>query len=240
MEIDTSFLDVIAQDLATAKADQVEVKHGALKSKQEYIQEEKTLLLRALQNNWTQVIERMERGRKALENYVDTLSSIEKVSIQEELECVIKKLPSIDPKSSLDISLQQQLGIKNSTLLLIYKVGYQCFQEKNFEEASALFLTLVLFNPRVVDYWLALGTTQRALHTEKAALYSFSLVSLLDPGNISSRIHSIDIYLHMGKPGDAQSELDALKEIIKEKQLDALLPQLQILESKIRKHQKVE
>jgi hypothetical protein len=230
----SSALICVAESLAKTKADELAVKKGLSVPKEQYIETEKSIILGSLQHSWDTVAKQVEKGQEALERHLLLLPAEERGKVKKELGRAAAELKKMGTNLSLDSEpLQKKLGLHNSTLLVVYEVGYQCFKDKEFDEAFALFLTLTLLNSRVVDYWIALGSTQRALHSEKAALYSFSLVSLLDPSNTLSRIHCIEIYLHLQKPKDALEELEAFSEIIEEKKLDSLKPQWKLLKEKI-------
>lgn len=229
----SSALMTVATSLAQEHADEHAVKNTLSVPKEQFIETEKNIILGSLKNTWKTVLDRMGKGQKALEEHLVLLSPTEKAQIKSELDAAAKKLEEKGMSPSLDVpSLQEELSIRNSTLLHIYKAGYECFQHQKLDEAFALFLTLTLLNSKVVDYWMALGTVQRALHSERAALYSFSLVSLLDLNNTLSRMHSAEIYLHLQEGEDALAELEALSEIIEEKKLDSLKPQLARLQEK--------
>ena len=229
------FLEKLADLAADYKADLFLAEGVGQMTREQCIALQKGEVTAALQKACTTLNSRIAKGHLALMTALHQVDEKERGLLQTELDNACQNLRHVDAneKRLLDESLQDICGVSVKTMLWIYKVGYQSFQEKKFETAIALFLILVLLNAHVSDYWTALACAERAVHDELGALLAFSMASILDQDNTMSRIQSADIYLVLHRKEDASAELDALEEIIERKHLDDLRPQLALLRAQI-------
>src|SRR5271170_1222812 len=78
-------------------------------------------------------------------------------------------------------TLKEILGYRQEELDQEYLYAMERFACKEYTVAAKLFIRLVLMNPHIKEYWVALGTTQTYLGEIEKALTFLSMASLLDP-----------------------------------------------------------
>ncbi len=225
----------VAVAVAEAKADELEVKQGLPMNREEYIKIEAKAIQESMFFEYEKLCDHMEKSSAVLEEALQKLPPVEKEKMRDDLVSAWSKLGTIDEDSALQKdSLQAFLGLSNQVLLWIYQVAHNSFKENRHEEAQDLFFILVLLNPMVRDYWVALGYAYQARDLQERALESFSLASLLDPEHAVSRYQSAKIYLSQGEFHDALAELEVLEEIIHKQHLDFLRPHFETLQMQAR------
>ncbi|MES2198895.1 MAG: tetratricopeptide repeat protein [Chlamydiota bacterium] len=236
----------IAEFLANAQADELEIKKGLMTPRSKYVEEKSASIKQEMEEQYAKMLRRMSSVGVILEQELNQLPQIEKDHHMGEISFAMKRLlqckasPDELAKETklLEANIWQDfLAFSDETLLWIYKIGYRYSEEKKSEEAKALFQLLVMLNPQVSDYWVALGFVERQLSEETEALDAFSMASILNPENPVSRYQSAEIYLQRGELEDALVELDVLAEIIEKSKLDSLRSELEQLRSKVRSKQ---
>ena len=230
-----SELASIAEGIVNELADELEVKRPLPVSRKLYVEGKTLILAKTLQEEYKKVLLQMSRVGEVLDDELTRLPEIERESYSKELSLAMEMLKSGIDSDDLEKagSLQSLLKLRNETLLWIYRLGAQRFEEKKFDEALSFFMVLVALNSRVCDYWIALGTTQQALLLDADALISFSLAAVLDPEYAMPKCHSAEIYLRLGRFDEASLEIEALAEIIQKKNLDSLKSYLECLQNKL-------
>lgn len=129
--------------------------------------------------------------------------------------------------------IQKTVGLSDETLLWIYGIGLELFEANQAQEASLIFLMLVLLNPLISDYWIALGITQRSLKEEEAAIYSFEMAALMNLNNPIPSYNLAEIYLKQKELEQAKKQLYLLEEIVKNQHREDLEPALVSIRSQI-------
>ncbi len=207
--------------------------------REKYVKQKILGLIHDLEENHKKILDSMTQARKTLLVDLKNLPDIEKEHHAKELLIAMDKLShNIEIEQiTAATSWQKFLGLSNETLIWIYKLGFQFFENKNNEEAFPLFLMLTLLNPFVADYWIALGFVQKGLSLEVVALDSFSLAALLNPDNPTPRYQNAEIHLHLGQFDKALLELESLAEIIEKQKLDSLKPEFELLFNKAQNKQ---
>lgn len=231
----------LADIIVNAQADELEAKQPLPISRELYVKGKTAALIETLQKDYKNLQLCMEKLNEILILELHTLSQVKRAQHRQEFILATNRLRSnIDPEELTAAgSWQNLLKLSNETLLWIYQIGYQRFEENKLEEAFSAFLTLVMLNPLVCDYLIALGITQKALSQETPALHTFSLASILEPEHAIPRYHCAEIYLLAGKFDDALLELKALGEIIQKQNINSLRSPFELLQSKARNKQAI-
>ena len=231
----TELASLVAED----QADELEGKQQLLMPREQYVKQKKTALIYELERENKELLEHMATAKHILSENLQILPQEEKGYYAKEFITAMDRLThNIEIKQMVtEDSWQSLLGFSNKTMFWIYSLGYNLFEEKNYNEALSLFLMLTTLNSTVPDNWIALGLTQKNLSLEDCALNSFNTASLLNPENPTSRYQSAEIYLHLGEFDKALIELEALSEIIESQKLESLRPQLEFLLSKAKNKQ---
>jgi tetratricopeptide (TPR) repeat protein len=231
----TKCLTKVALQVAEAKADEIEVRQGLPINRDEYVKNEALAVKDEMLAGYKQLQSQMRNTSIFLQEELQKLPVVEKNRLEEELKEAVSVLSGGDTEGVLQKeSLQAFLSLSNPTLLWMYQLARECFEEEKHQEAQDIFFLLVLLNPMVRDYWMALGFAYEARCLYDNALEAFSFASLLDPEHAPSRYQSASVYLLQGEFEDALAELEVLDEIIDKQNLTFLRPQYELLLNKAR------
>lgn len=197
--------------------------------KEAYLKQQENTILETIDNQLLWVSESFQLATSVLKKNLSNLPVHRKEEIEDEMEKAFDGLLTyMENPVTGDItdSLQSRIGLSNETMLWMYHVGHDSFVNKKYDESQAVFFLLTILNALVSDYWTALGMSQRYIHKEEEALYSFAMASILNPDKPLPRYHSADIYCDLGQIEDARAELDELSRIVhglKDKEWDKTL-----------------
>lgn len=243
--MDSSSLDSLfpslAELLANRQADELQVKNQLLTSRENYIAEKTASISQTLQDQSKKMLDSMEMLHDLLLQELATLSNTEKEEIKKEFTTALERLSKInaspeglikDPKILSSDTWQGFLGLSSKTLLWLYQIGRQHYEQNRLEEALTFFQLLIMLNTLDCDHWIGLGFTQKSLSQLPEALNSFAVALILNPKNPMPRYQSAKLYLQLGQFEDAVIELDILSEIIQEESLDFLKSEVEILYNK--------
>ena len=233
MKRTTKYFKEVSNALATAKADEVEVKNSSSINRREYIKNEATSIQKELTTEYKKLCSHIKKSSKVLEEEVQNLPKVEQERIQKEIKSALRKIENVGEELD-EPCLQTYLGLSNETLFWIYETAYNSYQNNRHEEAQDLFFLLVLFNPMVRDYWMALGHAYNARCFYDKAQEAFSLASFLDPEYAPSRYQSAQLYLEAGAFEDALAELAVLEEILNKEEDPSLRAQFEKLRTRAR------
>ncbi|MES2199658.1 MAG: tetratricopeptide repeat protein [Chlamydiota bacterium] len=242
METDDEPLFIeLAKVIANRQADELAVKGQLTIERGLFVEQKMATIVEALNDENTKIRKSLIKANQLLMEDLELLPNVEKELRTQELSVMTDKLNQVvDPDQLVAAgSWQNFLNLSNETLLWIYNLGYRCFEEKKYKEASSLFLILTLLNPLVCDYWVALGFAQRGLLLDASALNSFVTATTLNPDNPAARYQAADIYLQLKQPTEAIEELEALLKIIEDQRLDVLRPCTELLLDTAKKEQRV-
>lgn len=238
----TAELTKIAEDQACKEADVLEVKHSLPMSRKLYVENKTAQYLNELKKELAKLLVQMNKVSVVINEKLQNLPDIERNVYAKELTLAVEILNNQDIDSAKFEeagSLQKIVKLSNETLLWIYRIGAQFFEEKKFEDSICFFRFLVILNPNVCDYWIALGTAQQAFADKSQALLSFSLAVILEPEHVEARRLCAEANMSLGQFEEAFVEIQALAEIIKKQKLDSLRPLLEELQNKVRVKQSI-
>ena len=215
------------------------VTHGAFFPKDEYIKEKTAKILLQLSEHFQNTEEIFKLSFRLL--YEELSSLPEKERITQEFSHALEMIGLLTNLEELAKhtellpanTYQEFLGISNETLLWMYKVGHKFYEEKNFDNASAIFRLVVQLNPLVYDYWTAFAFAQLNQNKPEDALHSFASAIYIDPEGPVARYQSSKIYLSLGKTEDALIELEVLENIANTNNRESLKPLIEELKAQI-------
>lgn len=226
------FGELVARNMA----DELEVKNGLLQPKEVYIKQKTQDVVSAIEQEILTRDANLNKAAVLLREHLSSLSILQKEKIEKEMIEAEKKVVDLLSKKqevSKEDTFQSLLGFSNETLIWIYSVGYQSFQEKKGDDAFVIFQMLTTLNPLVADYWIAQGLTQKMLEKDIEALHSFSMASVMKPNNPIPRFHSVDLYLRLGQLDNAKLEFGALEKIMEIGNYSDLRSFVDVLRNKI-------
>lgn len=223
--------------LAEEMAAELEVKGGLLQPKGAYIEQRAEEIVDKIQSEMKKKQENLARATQILHERLSQLSAVERKGIEQEMgraadlmkDLLVDGKPDMKPTDTF----QSLLHLSNETLLWIYKIGHDCSQKEEKQDAVALFQLLTVLNPLVADYWVAYGICLRAIHQEMEALYAFSIATFMNPEQPSARYNAAEIFLDQKQTQEATAELEALEKIIQIHGRADLQPAAQQLKQKI-------
>lgn len=125
----------------------------------------------------------------------------------------LEKLSTVQKSDDPNKTLQEQTGVPNDIMQLIYKYGMDLQKDQDFSSSSAIFKFLIVLNPLVADFWTALGYCQIMLEDPREALKSFRNSLLNDPDNL--RAFYFFAYTHQ-LLNDHASALATVEEALKQ------------------------
>lgn len=109
---------------------------------------------------------------------------------------------------------QEQKGISNEIMVLIYNKGRDYLKGKNYKDAKALFTFLTYFNPQIPEYWIGLGVAVYSLEQFVEALSVFSVVKILQPDKAIGDIYLTLSHSKMGHKEEMQEHLAQVEQMI--------------------------
>ncbi|MBI2743383.1 MAG: hypothetical protein HYX48_05645 [Chlamydiales bacterium] len=98
----------------------------------------------------------------------------------------------------------------------LYSMGYGCYLAGNFEQADALFSSLVLANPYEERSWRGLASTKQMKGSYHEALRAWSLVALLAENDPMPHFHAAECLTSLKEHTDALKALNMSERLLKE------------------------
>lgn len=236
LEIQKNVFAPFGELVARSLAEELEVKGGLLQPKDLYIKQKTEDIVSAIETELSKREKNLNRAAAALHEKLFLLPRIQREKIEKEMIGAEGKVVDIlAPKEEIrkEDTFQSLLGLSNDTLLWIYSIGYQLFEDGKKEDAFAIFQMLTTLNPLVADYWIAEGLTQKALNYDMESLHSFAMASIMKPNNPIPRCQSVEIYLKIGQIDSARLEFAALEKIMQSAAYPELGPFVDLLRNKI-------
>jgi tetratricopeptide (TPR) repeat protein len=83
-------------------------------------------------------------------------------------------------------TLQEKLALPEEILQAIYSFAIDLQKKERHKDAADVLKFLIVLNPLISDFWIALGFSQLCLNFTQEALKSFSLSLTNDPSNLRS------------------------------------------------------
>jgi len=221
----------LAKKLATCKAEELQVKNGLLTKKELYIQQHVDQLLQKICESWNEAEHMLCQALTLLEEKISLSSTAQEEWKQ--LHDKITKLFSEGLQIPEDATFASLLGISPHTLSWIYQVGFDAHKNTHRVEAESIFLLLTYLNPFIVEYWIALGITQKDQNKQDKAISSFAIASLIHPNHVSPHYHLATLFLQQQKIEQATEEVAILEQLIATQQRPDLQTLVHELQTKI-------
>jgi hypothetical protein len=236
-------LEPFAEEMAKRAVEELEVKGSLLQPKATYREQKKEEIIQVIDQELAKIESNLYEASSLLKENLIHLPEVEKKRIEKEMgegaSLAHKILQTFKEKNiegfKEDDTFQSLLHLSDETILWMYQVGYNYFETLAFDKALMIFQFLNVLNPLISDYWLATGLTQRRLQQDPAAVYSFSMASLMNPDNPYPHYHSAEIHLNLKHTQEAASEISLLENIIEAQKLADLKPSLEALKQALKK-----
>ncbi len=192
-------------------------KKGGLESEQHYINRVKGSLTEELMVK--SLREEIAKGFDKLEHELPKkLSSSEWKIFQKQLRSGTLFHASgssilVDLKKNEDPNFQKILGISDQMMVHFYEIASECYQQKDYDSASAIFRILTFLSPMRYQIWLSLGIANQYRKHFDEALHAFAFSTLLNGKDPSCRFYAAKCYVQQNQYKDAKEELEAGLEI---------------------------
>lgn len=108
------------------------------------------------------------------------------------------------------------LCIPHEKMDAAYSVGKELFEKKHFVEACDIFFLLTQLNPYYANVWIAMGLCWQNQQVYDEALGNFTIAILLNDKNPEPYLSSIECFLALKDPEQAQTMLKLVTPIIEQ------------------------
>lgn len=129
---------------------------------------------------------------------------------------------SMRGKETEDPNLQALTKISGGSMDAIAKMALAKFEEDRFGDSTALFYLLSFLNPNYFEYWFRLGIAAQKDGDIELALKAYAAALAIDSNNVEARIFSAECFFKKNHLSEAKSEIAALKEIVKNGEVDKM------------------
>lgn len=211
LSIDDSTFVPLAELLANAAADDLQVRRQLQMPRERYVKDKTSFHVQGLKKKFLSWQTSFDMGISLLQEKLNTLSFDKKKPFVQEIREFLegKKMPS------------------EPFLSWLYEITYDYYENRDWPQALALFHILVTLAPTVSDFWTALGFVQRQLDQEEEALFSFSLALLLNPASATPRYQLAELYYEQKLYTEALTEISNLSEMLKDTELSTNISELE-------------
>lgn len=145
-----------------------------------------------------------------LEPFFCDLGKINEEHLRHPPESITQKLTNRET-----VSLQELFDISNHTMQKIYTLGYQYYQNKDYDRAIDIFSVVTAFNPFISDFWNALALCYQANKQWNLAIEAFTLACKTNESSVAPIISRAECCLKLNLLDEAHKELDFASKIIK-------------------------
>ncbi len=127
------------------------------------------------------------------------------------------------------MSPKEAFGVSPSFLEHAYAQAYRFYNTGKYGEAIHLFRLLVMFNAMEPKYMMGLAACHHMMKEFPSAIQTYTLCSVMDPGNPIPHYHSSDCYTHLKEPLAALLSLELAIQACGDKPAHAKLKERAIL-----------
>ncbi len=117
-------------------------------------------------------------------------------------------------KKEPDFTIAQMCGISDESLQACYKLGEVLYQEKNYNDARALFGFLAALSPHIPEFWICSILCCNQLKQYHEAIELCKIGQQLFPEYVAMYIHGANNCIANGDTTGAEIALDHAKKII--------------------------
>lgn len=95
------------------------------------------------------------------------------------------------------------VGLSDESLEALYSVGYNQYQQAQYDQSLITFKLLCLSNHRLERHWLGLGATQQRLANHEGAVLAYSMAAEIGSTNPEAPLRAAECYLALGMIDEA-------------------------------------
>ena len=128
-------------------------------------------------------------------------------------EHMINAAQYIDVEEDESVVLQELMGISNGNMGIIYALGRQLLEEKDYPQAVAIFSLLNYLNPLVPEYALGSGLSLFLAGKYDEALKTLHFAEILQPDKAAPLIYSCLCHLNLNHLDELKEELSHVEEV---------------------------
>jgi len=129
-----------------------------------------------------------------LDSYTLTKQQLAKLHNEEIMKAVSDK----------ETTLAEVFEMGTEELSHLYQLGFDLFNQNNYEDARAIFTYLLVLHPRVVDFWRGLGCCFEQMHKDVEAVTAFYVAATLQPDIIDSYLPLAKLLVSRGSLHEAR------------------------------------
>lgn len=166
-------------------------------------------------------IERLDLGLQEIERVAKRLAPFDHEQFNEK---VVAEIHTLTQNSShleriaLDSLLKltqkkihEVLGLSKASVLAIYRIGAEVYNEGRYQEASSVFLIVCLLDGSIHDAWVSLGHAECRNKEFTRAIIAYEMAGECDPQNPLSKLYAAHSYEALG---EYENAIDSLEHLI--------------------------
>lgn len=154
----------------------------------------------------------LEKIEKAFTYIKEKLPPQKDGAVSEEKE---EENPDESEEDKKTMTLQKEFKIPQKNIEGIYKMGYEAFENKDYENASNVLYLVATLAGNVYEYWMAYASSLMALGDVENALKTFVVAMLMNDENPEPHLWAARCYLILKNAPDAKIEMEIAEELLK-------------------------
>lgn len=167
----------------------------------------------------SQLVSSLGEYQKMMVDAINTLQKQTQWPLAERLQQLSEKLSEESfwqQDDNTDTTVQDFLGLSDEELISFYNVGSNLYQSGSYQEACSIFTLLTQLNPKVAQFWMALGIIQEKLDQHESAVYAYLLSAELDEASLTCYLQAAKCLLLLDQSEKAKKMLQHALERINE------------------------
>lgn len=138
---------------------------------------------------------------------MEPLDELEEFKIPDEAVERLKDPEVIRSQIEDGKTFQEVLGYSAMQMEKFYQVGYNLFQQQEYNKATEAFVFLTTMNPYIFQYWLGLGMSEQMIGNYQGALLAYSMAIMNNVEDPKAHYYSAACYRSLN---DKTSALQSL------------------------------
>ncbi len=149
---------------------------------------------------------------------MEPLDELEEFKIPDEATERLKDPEVIRSQIEEGLTFQEVLGYQEEQMEKFYHVGYQLFQQQEYNKATEAFVFLTTLNPYIYQYWLGLGMSEQMIGNYQGALLAYAMAIMNNVEDPKAHYYSASCYRSLNDKECAINSLLITIRLAKEKE----------------------
>ena len=111
--------------------------------------------------------------------------------------------------------MQAEADISSEAQEALYSLAYICYNQGKYGEATALFRTLTVENPRGRKFWMGLGASLQMVKNYNEALLAYEVAAMLQPLDPHVHLYAADCFFTQGLAKEGLFALECAERALK-------------------------